>query len=521
MRRGPRRGAHAPPELGQRLARMSRATRRPLMGSRLAIASRLLPLALLACAGSGAPGASPVSSSTGASVVRPRDGTLWVLAPHPDDEALFGAEPIRRALREARDVRVMVMTNGDLGCERDGYLRERETIAAMAELGLPEDHVRFLGYPDGYLDALATEPLPARARRLADGTCGAGASTYASRGEAGRDVHTQLHGDAATYTIANAVGDLVALLERDRPSDVYVAHPIDEHPDHATTYVLLRLALEASRLEALPRVHRALVHVGGCWPNGERPTEPCAAITGELGTPYPPLPSPLDRYRASERLIVDDGGAQARRAIAHYGSQLHVEVEHDWLGTFARGEAIAWPETLVREGPRIVRARAEGVAPGVAEVIAGAVSSDVEGARRIQLAVHHRAPIEVRVEAELEAGGTVVIELDRRGARPLRVVIGVDAIRFARGEERVRDVFVPEAEGAHAWSLRVDPRPDDGGVIELELRRDARPVAWAVVVDEAIEGDAVRVMARGASLETSAARARTDGASESLRVTPF
>ena len=488
------------------------------MASRLTVASRFLPLALLACAGSGAAGASEVSPSP---VAHQGEGSLWVLAPHPDDEALFGAEPIRRALREARDVRVLVMTNGDLGCERDGYLRERETIEAMAELGLAEDHVRFLGYPDGYLDALATEPLPARARRLADGSCGTGASTYASRGEGGRDVHTQLHGEAGTYTIANAVGDLVALLERDRPSDVYVAHPIDEHPDHATTYVLLRLALEAARLEALPRVHRALVHVGGCWPNGDRPTEPCEAITGQLGTPYPPLPPPLDRYRASERLIVDDAGAQARRAIARYGSQLHVEVEHDWLGTFARGEAIAWPETLVREGSRIVRARGEGVSAGVAEVRADEVSSEVDGARRIELAVHHRAPIEVSVEAEIEAGDSVVLELDRRGAAPLRVVIGVDAVRFARGEERLRDVFVPEVRGRHAWSLRVDPRPDDGGVIELELRRDARPVAWSVVAEEVIEGDAVRVIARGASLETSAARVGTDGASESLRVTPF
>ncbi len=418
-----------------------------------------------------------------------------MLAPHPDDEALFGAEPIRRALRDGRDVRVMVMTNGDLGCGRDGHLRQSETIAAMAELGLAEDHVRFLGYPDGYLDALATEPLPARERRMADGTCGTGASTYASRGEAGRDVHAQLHGEAGAYTLDGAVGDLVALLERDRPSDVYVAHPIDAHPDHATTYLLLRHALERASLETLPRVHRALVHVGGCWPNGDRPREPCDAITGELGTPYPPLPAPLDRYRASERLVVDDGGAHARRAIAQYGSQLHVEVEHDWLGTFARGESIAWPEQLVREGDRVVRARAEGGAAGLVEVVAPPTQS--EGV--IVLAVHHRAPLEVSFETTLGPSGSVVLELERREAGPLRVGITADAVTFARGQELLRSVFVPEVQGAHAWSLRVDPRPDDGGVIELELRRDGRAVAWAVVPDDEIEGDTVRCVARDAA----------------------
>ena len=46
----------------------------------------------------------------------------------------------------------------------------------------------------GFLDALTSQPLPARERRLADGSCGTGASTYASRGEAGRDGGQQVLG---------------------------------------------------------------------------------------------------------------------------------------------------------------------------------------------------------------------------------------------------------------------------------------------------------------------------------------
>ncbi|MBX7194572.1 MAG: PIG-L family deacetylase [Sandaracinaceae bacterium] len=382
---------------------------------------------------------------------------LWVLAPHPDDEALFGAEPIRRALREGRDVSVLVMTNGDLGCERDGHLRQRETVAAMAALGLAEDRIHFLGYPDGYLDALGEQPLPPRERRALDGSCGLGAGTYASRGAGHADVHTRRTGAPGPYTAAAAIDDLRALLEDEHPSDVYVAHPIDEHPDHATTYVLLRRALEVASIEP-PRVHRALVHVGGCWPNGDRGREPCDAITGELGTPYPPLPAPLAAYAPNEHLVVDDGGAEARAAIAQYRSQLHVEVEHDWLGTFARGESIAWHETLVREGERVVRTRPhpdDGSAP----------------------------PFEIALEATIPGSGGVELSIGAE-SEPVRVELTTHEITFAHGSTVLRRVFVPEVEGTHRWSLRVDPRSDDA-VTELELRRDGSIAAYAIDLDQA------------------------------------
>ena len=448
---------------------------------------------------------SGASAGCGASdpSVTPRAGppaALWVLAPHPDDEALFGAEPIRRALRERRDVRVMVMTNGDLGCGRDGHLRQRETVAAMAELGLPEDHIRFLGYPDGALDALSAEPLPERERRAVDGTCVRGATTYASRGEGALDVHAQLRGAPGAYTVENAVGDLAALLERDRPSDVYVAHPIDEHPDHASTYTLLRRALEAARLDALPRVHRCLVHVGGCWPNGDRAREPCDPISGRLGTPYPPLPPPLERYRASERLVVDDGGAQARRAIAQYRSQLHVEVEHDWLGTFARGEAIAWPELLVRGSGRVVRARRPGVDAGALALGPPALRTvDAHGGH---IPARYRAPFELVVEARIPASGALEVAWADGAEPPLRLRIAPDAVVFSRGPSEIRRLFVPAVERGRRWSLRVEPRPEDGGVLELELRQDAVPVAWAIAADDALEGEGIDVSVEGgASLD--------------------
>lgn len=454
-------------------------------------------LALLACSKS-----EPTPRPDSSAAQRP----LWVLAPHPDDEVLFGAEPIARALGAGRAVWVVLATHGDLGCERDGWRRQRETVAAMAVLGLPEDRIRFLGYPDGFLDALGPIPLPPVARRLADGSCGRGAETYGARGQGGADVHRVLFGAPAPYTDASVVGDLVALLERDRPGDVYVSHPIDDHPDHATLYVLLRRALERARLDRLPRVHRALVHVGGCWPNGNRPNEPCPPIDDVSGTPYPALPGPLARYTPNERWTVADGGARARRAIAEHRSQLHGDVEHDWLGTFARGEAIYWAERLVRQGARVVRSTAEGVPPGLARPrVQGRAPG--EGLH----AVVQRAPLTVAFEAAVPEGGSALVRALARQSAPdegLALVIEDGrSVAIRRGRERVlRQVRVPNDGALHArhrWEMRLDPRPDDGGVLEIEIRRDGTPFAYAVDPDPILEGDAVLVETSGGATVTA------------------
>lgn len=455
-------------------------------------------LALLALSACGAP--RPPAATARA------DAPLWVLAPHPDDEALMAAHAIATAARAGRPVIVHVMTNGDLGCERDGWLREGETIAAMAELGVPEERVRFLGYPDGHLDALGPIPLAPLERRARDGSCTRGNTTYAGRGEHGVDVHTARTGAPAPYTDASAIDDLVALLERDRPSDVYTSHPIDDHPDHATTYILLRRALERARLDRVPTIHRALVHAGGCWPNGSRPTEPCPEGAVTLDTPYPPLPAPLGGYQPSERERVPDGGRLARRAIAHYRSQLHTHVDGDWLGTFARGDAVAWIETLERDGDRLVRKRARGAPDGEARTIAERLEADPDDPSRTRRVIEasQRAPLEIAFEAEVPDDGSVRVRLlaratDASSGYVVELVDGA-SVTLARSDRALARVTIPD-DGArnarHRWSLRLDPRPDEGGAIELELRRDGQLVAIAVDASPFLHGDRIVATTRG------------------------
>lgn len=275
---------------------------------------------------------------------------ILVIAPHPDDEVLLAAGVMERAVRQGRRVAVIIVTNGDYSCERDGYLREAESIAALKSLGVREADVHFLGYPDGALAKLSPSPLGPQDHRDATGQCIARTGTYADRRAGRLDEHTARTGTPAEWTSDALIGDLEALLLKLAPNEVYLPHGIDEHPDHAMTYVFFRRALD--RLSEAPAIiHRGIVHAGECWPSD------CVKhLTPELATP--PLPGRLAEYLPTERLPVD--AARKLAAIDKYTSQLS-----PWLTSFARKDEVFFPERYVREGKRWVRVGGEQKPGGI------------------------------------------------------------------------------------------------------------------------------------------------------------
>jgi LmbE family N-acetylglucosaminyl deacetylase len=326
---------------------------------------------------------------------------LVVIAPHPDDEVLMAGGVLEQAVKAGRRAAVIVLTNGDLGCfaDRDGAVRQAETVAALAALGLREDDVHFLGYPDGHLDQLGPTPLPPVAWRRADGSCGTRAATLAERGAGHVDEHTARTGRPAPFTAPALTEDLAALLGRLAPRDVYLPHGIDTHPDHAATYLFFRRAL--AHLQRGPiTVHRAVVHAGPCWPTDcARPFSPAE--------PLPALPAPLDGYRPRERVPVD-----ARRKlelIAHYRSQLGASVEQDWLAGFARREEAFFTETLQRD------ASGRWTSPEADRVL----EVPVEDGALLQIESGDSLSVTVTDAAvALRAGERVVARWERIGARP-------------------------------------------------------------------------------------------------------
>jgi len=90
------------------------------------------------------------------------EGSLLVIAPHPGDEALGCGGLLSWASRRGRKIRVLFLTDGEASYpgshtyppERLASIRREEARAAAACLGLQEEHLVFLGLPDGALETL-------------------------------------------------------------------------------------------------------------------------------------------------------------------------------------------------------------------------------------------------------------------------------------------------------------------------------------------------------------------------------
>jgi LmbE family N-acetylglucosaminyl deacetylase len=267
-------------------------------------------------------------------------------------------------------VTVLVMTNGDADCAHDGIARQRESIAGLAHVGVAEPAVRFLGYPDGALSKLGVAPLSVR-RLARDGTCTSGDTTYGERG-ARRE-------SGAPYTRLSVTTDLARELEELAPTDVVITHPADTHPDHASTYALFRDALD--HVTRAPRVHRAIVHNGDCWPLGPEPQEPCPPTNIAPTLPTPPLAGRHTGYVPRERIPVPSSFLSPDRkhnpkiaAIAEHRSQTRGTFD-SYLFAFARSDEAFFPETYERRGGSWHRT-------GTTAAASNAYAVDVDEARK-------------------------------------------------------------------------------------------------------------------------------------------
>lgn len=349
-----------------------------------------------------------------------------VVAPHPDDEVLLAAGAIARARRAGQVIDVAIMTNGGRGCERDGGVRQAESVAGLAMLGVDETHVHFLGLPDGFLEALGERPLPAVRQLDRAGQCVFVETTSAWRGRQASDVHTRLTGRPGPFTVDIAVDDLRALIAEVQPALIITTHPIDTHPDHAATAVLVQRALQASSTSSasmLPSsapsrvpsrvpsimLWRGIVHVDDVWPMTQASDPPWTPTK-----PMPPLPSPLARY-APLRLPLDDLLAQVPRGkldvIAAHRSQTGPDPTHNWLAAFDRVDEVFWPRQV--EPPP---STSHGV-QRAADVVELEVTLP-RGLRQYRLWREGARVVVERPGHRLEGGGVDVV-----GEGPLQVVV--------------------------------------------------------------------------------------------------
>lgn len=137
-----------------------------------------------------------------------------IIAPHADDET-FGCGGIMALKSDAGvSVHVLLLTDGrsshthiaSTNVEELIATRNREMIEACGILGVPPDRIHFLNLPDQGLSHLSHEAFVEASTRLAD------------------------------------------LLKKIAPTEIFVNHPFDRHPDHEGGFRILQHAISCSGL---------------------------------------------------------------------------------------------------------------------------------------------------------------------------------------------------------------------------------------------------------------------------------
>lgn len=196
------------------------------------------------------------------------DRRVIVFAPHCDDEVLAAGGLVRQAAAKGAKVTVVLMTNGDgsrYAATLDsksirikpnyyiefGYRRQKETCAALATVGAANIEVVTLGYPDKGLEQMWmshwNDPYISRYTRDFK-------SPYANSMTRN-----------APFTGRQLMSDVEKLLRDIDPTDIYIPHPSDQHPDHWATSAFVTEALYDSGWLGKRHVGLYLVHRGD-WP---------------------------------------------------------------------------------------------------------------------------------------------------------------------------------------------------------------------------------------------------------------
>lgn len=227
-----------------------------------------------------------------------KDDRILVLAPHPDDDVAGCGGLLQRAAAQGVPTKLVFLTLGDSntwplalyrgrpfflpkGAKAMGQRRRLEAIRAANALGLRDEDMVFLGYPD----------------------CGAfriwldhwgGREAYRAVFTRARAVpYPEAYRPGAPYQGEEIMRDIEDLLAAFKPTRVFVSHPADYNGDHRALYLFTRIALWNLKDRLQPEVLPFLVHYPG-WPCGRgrhpgRVLEPPIALKDRVAWKTLPL----------------------------------------------------------------------------------------------------------------------------------------------------------------------------------------------------------------------------------------
>lgn len=194
---------------------------------------------------------------------------VLIISPHPDDECLAAAGVIVKSLSKNDKIKVVMMTCGDSSLKAAqlytkknnpspedfknlGLARAKETGQALAQLGLGQENIRFLGYPDGGLIYLWRRHWDFEHPRISGGV-----QVY-------RVPYSFAVKEGAFYCGQSVVDALTKEIYDFKPTKIYYPTTYDEHPDHWATGAFIKYVLSLNDYQNIVQysylIHRSL------WP---------------------------------------------------------------------------------------------------------------------------------------------------------------------------------------------------------------------------------------------------------------
>lgn len=178
---------------------------------------------------------------------------VMVIVPHEDDEINLAGATIKRAVEEDNDVYVIYLTNGDYSCKAE--VRIKEAITACKLLGVKQDNIIFLGYPDEVDEKkhilYAKEPFVSKAGY---------SSTYGIKNQdewcyKQRGIHRE-------YICENIIEDIESVIQVFLP-DVIIINGFEKHMDHKVLFLLFTNAIK--RVFSTMQDYKPIIWLGFCY----------------------------------------------------------------------------------------------------------------------------------------------------------------------------------------------------------------------------------------------------------------
>ncbi|MCX7706283.1 MAG: PIG-L family deacetylase [bacterium] len=256
-----------------------------------------------------------------------------VFAPHPDDEVLGCGGLIQRVIKNEGKIFVVYLTNGDhnqipfrvyekkiiarpIDYIKLGELRRKESTKATGILGLPQENLIFLGYPDfGCL-------------KIWDEFWGENIKPFMSFLTRTRYVpYKENYSYGKPYISESILSDLKKIIQEVKPTKIFITSPFDTNVDHRALYNFIRAAVLEIK-DTKPEIFIYIIHFK------DYPKKSSEFLV------LPDLPSIADIYSVSL-----DNNEMSKKELALFCFKSQTVFKKGWFFSFVRKNEVFYKET--------------------------------------------------------------------------------------------------------------------------------------------------------------------------------